>query len=112
MLRNKVFGAYEDDDEFKLIYFAMMPLYTETYDPDVALKACRGMVFVAESHSMSPSPSCEFGRMLTTRVDDLYSEKEKYFDYTEQLGSISAKTLVIVGEKDWICPPGSFSSCL
>ncbi|KAF3398842.1 Proline iminopeptidase [Talaromyces pinophilus] len=87
MLRNKVFGAYEDDDEFKLIYFAMMPLYTETYNPDAALRACRGMVFVAESHN------------------DLYSEEEKYFDYKEKLGSITAKTLVIVGEKDWICPP-------
>ena len=40
------------------------------------------------------------------KIDDLYSEEEKYFDYTEQLDSISAKTLVIVGEKDWICPPG------
>jgi proline iminopeptidase len=112
MLRNKVFGAYEDDDEFKLIYFAMMPLYTETYNPDAALRACRGMIFVAESHSTSPSSSYKFGRMLMAGVDDLYSEEEKYFDYTEKLGSITAKTLVIVGEKDWICPPGLFCSSL
>lgn len=39
-------------------------------------------------------------------VDDLYSEEEKYFNYTKQLKSITAKTLVVVGEKDWICPPG------
>lgn len=39
--------------------------------------------------------------------DDLYSEKEKYFDYTESLALITAKTLIVVGEKDWICPPGN-----
>jgi pimeloyl-ACP methyl ester carboxylesterase len=37
--------------------------------------------------------------------DDLYSETEKYFDYTERLHEIKAKTLVVVGEFDWICPP-------
>lgn len=37
--------------------------------------------------------------------DDLYAEQEKYFDYRDQLHSITAKTLVIVGERDWICPP-------
>jgi proline iminopeptidase len=35
----------------------------------------------------------------------LYAEPEKFFDYREQLPSVTAKTLVIVGEKDWICPP-------
>ncbi|OLN81968.1 Proline iminopeptidase 4 [Colletotrichum chlorophyti] len=87
MLRNKVFGAYESDREFQLIYFAMMPLYRETFDPDAALRSNLDGVYVAESHN------------------DLYSEKEKYFDYTEQLPQIAAKTLVIVGDKDWICPP-------
>lgn len=38
-------------------------------------------------------------------VDDLYSEKEKYFDYRDQLHRITAKTLAVVGDKDWICPP-------
>lgn len=42
----------------------------------------------------------------TDSIDDLYSEDEKYFDYVDQLGSIQAKTLVIVGDQDWICPPG------
>ncbi|EED17052.1 proline iminopeptidase, putative [Talaromyces stipitatus ATCC 10500] len=87
MLRDKVFGAYEDDEEFKLVYFAMMPLYKEVFDANAALKACRDTVCFAESHN------------------ELYSEKEKYFDYTKKLASITAKTLVIVGENDWICPP-------
>lgn len=30
---------------------------------------------------------------------------EKLFDYREQLPNVTAKTLIIVGEKDWICPP-------
>ncbi|KAF4830889.1 Proline iminopeptidase [Colletotrichum tropicale] len=87
MLRNKVFGAYESDREFQLIYFAMMPLYREVFDPDTALKSNLDGVYVAESHN------------------DLYSEKEKYFDYTNRLSQITAKTLVVVGDKDWICPP-------
>ncbi|KAJ3963230.1 hypothetical protein N0V92_000055 [Colletotrichum tropicale] len=87
MLRNKVFGAYESDREFQLIYFAMMPLYREVFDPDAALKSNLDGVYVAESHN------------------DLYSEKEKYFDYTDRLSQITAKTLVVVGDKDWICPP-------
>ncbi|WQF81168.1 Putative alpha/beta hydrolase-1, peptidase S33 [Colletotrichum destructivum] len=87
MLKNKVFGAYESDREFQLIYFAMMPLYRETFDPDAALKSNLDGVYVAESHN------------------DLYSEKEKYFDYTDRLPQITAKTLVVVGDKDWICPP-------
>jgi proline iminopeptidase len=37
--------------------------------------------------------------------DELYSEGEKYFDYRDSLHLISAKTLIIVGDHDWICPP-------
>lgn len=54
MLRNKVFGAYDSDLEFQLVHFASMPLYTETFDPDKALKSCLNNVYVAESHSKSP----------------------------------------------------------
>ncbi|KAJ4278979.1 hypothetical protein NW764_006336 [Fusarium oxysporum] len=91
MLRDKVFGAYDDDEDFRLVHFAMMPLYREDYDANAGLRSCRDTVYVAESHN------------------DLYSQKEKYFDYVDQLGSIMAKTLVIVGEQDWICPPGQIT---
>ncbi|KAL1864995.1 hypothetical protein Daus18300_007342 [Diaporthe australafricana] len=87
MLKNKVSGAYESDREFQLISFAMMPLYTEVFDPDACLKTALNGVYVADSHN------------------DLYCETEKYFDYTEHLSKITAKTLVVVGAKDWICPP-------
>lgn len=56
MLREKVFGAYDDDEDFRLVHFAMMPLYREDYDANAGLKACRDTVYVAESHSMSHTP--------------------------------------------------------
>lgn len=87
MLRNKVFGAYESDLEFQLVHFASMPLYKEVFDADAALRSSLATVYVAESHN------------------DLYSETEKYFDYTKDLSLITAQTLVVVGDQDWICPP-------
>ncbi|KAH7139484.1 Alpha/Beta hydrolase protein [Dendryphion nanum] len=87
MLRDKVFGSFESDEEFKLVHFAMLPLYREDYDANSGLFTCLNTIYVAESHN------------------DLYSQGEKYFDYREQLDRISAKTLVIVGSQDWICPP-------
>ena len=38
-------------------------------------------------------------------LDDLYSEQEKHFDYREDPRKVTAKTLIIVGDLDWICPP-------
>ncbi|KAI0596939.1 Alpha/Beta hydrolase protein [Biscogniauxia sp. FL1348] len=87
MLKNKVFGAFESDLEFRLVHLAMLPLYSEKFNPDAALSSVLDNVYNAESHN------------------DLYSEQEKYFDYREKLHLITAKTLVIVGDKDWICPP-------
>lgn len=34
----------------------------------------------------------------------MYNEEQKYFDYREKLPQIKAKTLVVVGSEDWICP--------
>ncbi|KGO55398.1 Alpha/beta hydrolase fold-1 [Penicillium expansum] len=86
-LKDKIFGRFESDLEFRLVMYAAAPLYSEHFDPDVALKHNIETVFYAKSHN------------------DLYAEQEKYFDYRDQLHSITAKTLVIVGERDWICPP-------
>ncbi|KAK8086062.1 hypothetical protein PG994_001036 [Apiospora phragmitis] len=88
MLRDKVFGRFASDLEFRLVHLAMLPLYSEAFDADQALQSCLGNVYNAEAHN------------------DLYSDSEKYFDYRDQLSRITAKTLVIVGDKDWICPPG------
>lgn len=45
-----------------------------------------------------------------TAEDDLYSQDEKYFDYRDRLHLISAPTLVVVGDKDWICPLGAWAT--
>ncbi|KAH6672304.1 Alpha/Beta hydrolase protein [Halenospora varia] len=87
MLVGGVFGDFKSDEEFRLVMFALGPLYSESYEPNAALKKCLETVYRSKTHN------------------DLYSEKQKYFDYRGQLQNISAKTLVIVGEKDWICPP-------
>ncbi|PYI36922.1 alpha/beta-hydrolase [Aspergillus indologenus CBS 114.80] len=87
MLRDKIFGHFDSDIEFQLVMHAAAPLYRERFDPDLALQQSLATVFNAESHN------------------DLYAAPEKFFDYRDQLHRISARTLVIVGAKDWICPP-------
>ncbi|CZR65609.1 uncharacterized protein PAC_15509 [Phialocephala subalpina] len=87
MLIDGVFGSFKSDEEFRLVMFAFGPLYSESYEPNSALKKCLETVYRAKVHN------------------DLYSSSEKYFDYRDQLKNITAETLVVVGEKDWICPP-------
>ncbi|KAF3053752.1 hypothetical protein E8E11_011944 [Didymella keratinophila] len=86
-LKEKIFGSFESDAEFQLVMHAAAPLYSETFDPDAALTKTLKTVYFAESHN------------------ELYSESEKYFDYRQLLNKIKAKTFIIVGSEDWICPP-------
>jgi proline iminopeptidase len=104
MLVDGVFGAFENDEEFRLVMFALGPLYSESYDPNSALKRNLETVFRARTHSEFRRHLSDFA--VNVKKDNLYSKSEKYFDYRDQLKHISAKTLVLVGEKDWICPPG------
>ncbi|WWC64380.1 uncharacterized protein I303_106990 [Kwoniella dejecticola CBS 10117] len=84
----KVFGSFTDDDEMRLVMFAIGPLYSEAhYDADKGLEASRSRRLSAKVHN------------------DLYSEEEKYFDYRPKMKEIKAKTLIVVGAEDWICPP-------
>ncbi|KAL4800655.1 alpha/beta-hydrolase [Aspergillus venezuelensis] len=89
MLSEKIFGSFDSDLEFALVMHAAGPLYAEpgNFDADSALRKNLHTEFNAEAHN------------------DLYSDSEKFFDYQDRLKGITAKTLVIVGEKDWICPP-------
>ncbi|KAL4937175.1 hypothetical protein BDV06DRAFT_227200 [Aspergillus oleicola] len=89
MLRDKIFGSFASDLEFALVMHAAGPLYAEpeNFDADKALKRNLETVFNAEAHN------------------DLYSDSEKFFDYRGGLKGVTARTLVIVGERDWICPP-------
>ncbi|CAI7630356.1 unnamed protein product [Penicillium glandicola] len=86
-LKDKIFGRFESDLEFRLVMYAAAPLYSENFDPELGLKQNIDTVFYAKSHN------------------DLYSQQEKFFDYRDRLQLITARTLVIVGERDWICPP-------
>lgn len=101
-LKEKIFGRFESDLEFRLVMYAAAPLYSEHFDPDIALKHNMETVFYAKSHSEYLN---SIDRIKLTIQDDLYAEHEKHFDYRDQLHLITAKTLVIVGERDWICPP-------
>ncbi|ODN81059.1 hypothetical protein, variant [Cryptococcus amylolentus CBS 6039] len=84
----KIFGTITDDNEFRIIMFAIGPLYLDgAYDADKALESARKTIYNAESHN------------------SLYSEKEKYFDYREGLKTLAIPTLIFVGEHDWITPP-------
>ena len=56
MLKNKVFGAFESDLEFRLVHLAMSPLYSEQFDANAALKSCLTNIYNAESHSESRRP--------------------------------------------------------
>lgn len=52
-LRDKVFGQFENDLEFRLIMYAAAPLYSEHFDAEAALKSNLETVFYAKSHSKS-----------------------------------------------------------
>ncbi|TYC69167.1 alpha/beta hydrolase [Stappia sp. BW2] len=83
---DKLFGTtIQDDTEFRLIWFALQPLYYEVFDPNSALERTRTMHLHAETHN------------------EMFREKE--YDLREQLKDMTVPTLAFCGEKDWICPP-------
>ncbi|GAD95982.1 hypothetical protein NECHADRAFT_87832 [Paecilomyces variotii No. 5] len=51
MLREKIFGKFESDIEFRLVIHAAAPLYSEDFNADAALERNLETVFFAKSHS-------------------------------------------------------------
>jgi hypothetical protein len=53
MLRDKIFGSFIDDTEFRLVMHTAAPLYVDAanFDADHALERARGMVVNAFAHS-------------------------------------------------------------
>lgn len=51
MLKDKVFGTFDSDSEFRLVHFAMMPLYSEKFNPNAGLTGCLDTVYNSEAHS-------------------------------------------------------------
>jgi proline iminopeptidase len=74
-----------DDVELRLIWFALQPLYYESFDADAVMERTRTMHLHAETHNA------------------LFADKS--FDVRDRLGAIPVPTLVVCGAQDWICPP-------
>lgn len=67
-LKDKIFGRFESDIEFRLVMYAAAPLYSERFDPDQGLKHNLDTVFYAKSHSKWNSGSEEIcGEADSTR---------------------------------------------
>ena len=86
---HKVFTpTMESDEEFRLIMFALSPMYAEDpgeIDYNALLMRRSRTVFRAKVHN------------------DLFADHS--YDVVEQLPGIRVPTLVFCGENDWICPP-------
>lgn len=79
----------ESDLEFRLLWLAIQPLYSENFDPQAAFERTRDMDVHVESHNALYTPEAKAG-----------------YDVRARLGEIKAPTLIVVGLNDWICPPG------
>lgn len=66
-LRDKVFGRFDSDLEFRLVMYAAAPLYSEHFDAEVALKSNLETVFYAKSHSKFPLRDEIYGITLTLK---------------------------------------------
>jgi len=77
-----------DDEEFRLIMFALFPMYVPDgtlVDCDRILENSRRGIYHAKVHN------------------DLFANHE--YDVVDQLAGIDVPTLVLCGDGDWICPP-------
>jgi pimeloyl-ACP methyl ester carboxylesterase len=94
MLKEKVFGAFDSDLEFQLVHLAMMPLYSEVFDANAALRNCLATRYNAEAHSESclfcPSNIIFLDRHAWSRgeVTILANESPKQMTYTARKRSI------------------------
>jgi Predicted hydrolases or acyltransferases (alpha/beta hydrolase superfamily) len=78
-----------DDEELRLIFFALQPLYYDEWTPELANRALeRARTLNVHAHTHN----------------ELFRLNNKY-DLVDQLHKITCPTLVVVGEKDWQCPP-------
>jgi proline iminopeptidase len=88
MLRKVFTPTIANDEEFRLIMFAMAPMYVEDGDPvdlDRILTNSSRVRYDARVHN------------------DLFADHS--YDVVDRLHTIRAPTLVMCGDSDWICPP-------
>jgi proline iminopeptidase len=80
-------GAFESEEQLREYYHVLGPLYSLTFNAEEAReRRQRGILSVDAINE-------GFGGFLRT------------YDVTEDLARITAPTLVVAGQHDWICPP-------
>ena len=88
MLQKVFTPTIASDDEFRLIMFALAPMYIEDGEPmdfDRMLSNSAHVRYRAQVHN------------------DLFADHS--YDVVDRLGKIGVPTLVMCGDADWICPP-------
>lgn len=84
MLKDKVFGAFDSDLEFRMVHLAMSPLYSESFDPNAALQSCLNNVYNAESHSKAYSSIWRLLYKANIETQMTYTRKRKSTLITER----------------------------
>ncbi len=80
-------GEVSSDDEFRAMYKAILPLYTESPPPPEVIEAEIAKIpFHYLTHNWA------------------FSRNQPSFDLRQRLPGIRVPTLVLVGRKDWITP--------
>jgi proline iminopeptidase len=82
-------GGFRSADELRRYYDVMGPLYARRHDPAAAEVGRRRATYAPEPLNRA------FG--LTGFL--------RRFDLRDELGRITAPTLILAGRHDWICPP-------
>lgn len=80
-------GKFESEQQLQDYFQLLGPLYSLTFDLEKSMEAWRRVIFNPEAINQA------FGGFLRT------------YDIRAELPQISAPTLVIGAEQDWICPP-------
>lgn len=80
-------GKFESEQQLQDYFQRLGPLYSLTFDLAKSMEAWRRVIFNPEAINQA------FGGFLRT------------YDIRAELPQISASTLVIGAEQDWICPP-------
>jgi len=78
----------ENETEFRLLWLAIQPLYSENFDPQSAFEKTRDMDVHVIPHNALYTPEAKAG-----------------YDVRPRLHEIKVATLIVVGATDWICPP-------
>ena len=82
-------GSFRTEEELREYYAAMGPLYSRTFDPKVTAEGRARAIHSPEPLNRAFGP----GGVLRS------------FDLRPELSRITAPTLIIGGQHDWICPP-------